>query len=74
MYGMITRGKTRNMDAVLKTLNEIKEDLKGKATQEQINNLLVEIQVKDVRIKQLEDRLPFMENIVQRLEIKSDDK
>ena len=34
---MITRGKTRNMDAVLKTLNEIKEDLKGKATQEQIN-------------------------------------
>ena len=41
---MITRGKTRNMDAVLKTLNEIKEDLKGKATQEQINNLLVEIQ------------------------------
>ena len=62
------------MDAVLKkTLNEIKEDLKGKATQEQINNLLVEIQAKDVRIKQLEDRLAFMENIVQRLEIKSDD-
>ena len=61
------------MDAVLKILNEIKEDLKGKATQEQINNLLVEIQAKDVRIKQLEDRLAFMENIVQRLEIKSDD-
>ena len=55
------------MDAVLNTLNEIKEDLKGKATQEQINNLLVEIQAKDVRIKQLEDRLAFMENIVQRL-------
>ena len=70
---MITRGKTRNMDAVLKTLNEIKEDLNGKATQEQINNLLVEIQAKNVRIKQLEDRLAFMENIVQRLEIKSDD-
>ena len=58
---MITRGKTRNMDVVLKTLNKIKEDLKGKATQEQINNLLVEIQAKDVHIKQLEDRLAFME-------------
>ena len=57
------------MDAVLKTLNEIKEDIKGKATQEQI----MEIQAKDVRIKQLEDQLALMENTVQRLEIKSDD-
>ena len=72
-YGMITRGKTRNMDTVLNTLNEIKEDLKGKATQAQVNNLLVEIHAKDLRIKQFADRLAFMESIVQKLEIKYDD-
>ena len=33
----------------------------------------MEIQAKDARIKQLDDRLAFMENIIQRLEIKSDD-